>query len=251
MNKRIVSMAALSLSLAGSAYAMDDELTSMEGLIDDGQQIVTDENREQEKQERSVAISRAIVDRRKFANLCWEDDYRGVKEHLESHNDPIPAREYKISLISHLSTARMAVLLENRGHISLAGRDEYGSLLHWAARLNRTPMLLKYAIRRYCKEEKTLDVNEHRKIDGKTPLHKWADGVSWYSAKEILDALEKLHLLLDAGADCTLPDKRGIIPLDMLEQERDRHESLKNDRAIRVYNMLIADLKQTMATRKK
>ena len=59
------------------------------------------------------------------------DDYKGVKQYLDSHPDPILARQYGISLAEHVETARMAVLLERRGHIRLsADRDKYGSILH-------------------------------------------------------------------------------------------------------------------------
>ena len=104
-------------------------------------------------------------------------------------------------------------------------------------------MLLKYAIRRYCKEEETLDINEQRSADGKTVLHQWADAVAW--GREY--AREKLHLLLDAGADCTLPDKSGKVPLDILEHELGAYVYLGDqpDKVV-FYQTLIDDLKKAM-----
>jgi hypothetical protein len=243
MKKHMILISLLSSGLAYRAWAMDDELVSMAGLMDQDDNAITQQNREQAKKERLAQFSLARKERKKLAKMCWIDDYTGVKQYLESHPDPILARQYGISLAEHVETARMAVLLERRGHIRLsADRDKYGSILHRAAG-NGTPMLLKYAIRRYCKEEETLDINEQRSADGKTVLHEWVDGVQWYSRY----AREKLHLLLDAGADCTLPDKSGKIPLDMFEDKLGGYIAFgdQQDKVV-LYQTLVDDLKKAM-----
>ncbi len=247
MKKYMILIVLLSSGLAHHAWAMDDELVSMAGLMDQDDNAITDQDREQAKKERLAQVSLARKERTKLATMCWNDDYKGVKQYLDSHPDPILARQYGISLAEHVETARMAVLLERRGHIRLsADRDKYGSILHRAAG-NGTPMLLKYAIRRYCKEEETLDINEQRSVDGKTVLHQWADGVAW--GREY--AREKLHLLLDAGADCTLPDKSGKVPLDILEHELGAYVYLGDqpDKVV-FYQTLIDDLKKAILTQK-
>jgi hypothetical protein len=250
MQKYIILITLLSFGLAHHAWAMDDELVSMAGLIDQDDNAITDQDREQAKKERLAQVALAKKERYELANMCWNDDYTGVKQYLESHQDPVPARQYGLSLAKQVKTARMAVLLERRGNIRLSvDRDKYGSILHHAAG-SGTSMLLKYAIRRYCKEEETLDINEQRSVDGKTVLHIWADNIwAYYLWPHSRDrAREKLHLLLDAGVDYTLRDKSGKVPLDMLEHELGEWAAIGQQ--VVFYQTLIDDLKKAMLTQK-
>ncbi len=249
MKKYMILITLLSSGLVHHARAMDEHLASMAGLIDeDG-----DEARTEQKEERYYAFYFAREKRDKFAHMCLEDDYKGVKDYLESHTDPIPVQQYGISLIHYVTTARVAVLLERRRDITLDARDQYGSILHWANKINAcTPMLLKYVIRRYCEEEKTLDINERRNIDGETVLHQWANGVAWSHPSDLPVVREKLQILLDAGADCTLKDNKGRLPLDLLEHELrgwvSRGDWKEKEAS---FQTLIDDLKKAMDARKK
>lgn len=108
-----------------------------------------------------------------------------------------------------------------------------------------TYLHLKYAIRRYCREEKTLDVNKDRKIDGQTPLHLAADGADREASRE------KIQILLEAGADYAIKDKSGKTPLDILEHHLHVHRQYGHCiQIITAYEKLIEDAKQAMEVKK-
>src|SRR5271155_737525 len=165
MQKHIISIGILSFGLVISAFAMDDS------------------------QKRTAETKLLKEARKRLMNCCADDNYPEVKEDLESHKDPIAASEYDCSLKSYVKTARMAVLLEKK--VELDNSDHKGSILHTACENDCTPMLLQHAIKRYCAQGKKLDINEQRTIDGKTPLHVWAEKGYCY---DLSWAREKLQI---------------------------------------------------------
>jgi|GEM_PF-3014696 hypothetical protein len=237
MKKYIIVITLLS---SGLAHAMD-EFTDMEGFIE--RQTDKEIQRKVEaKEQRREEMEELRNERYQLASMCWGDNYKGVKEYIESHPN-VPASQYGFSLKDEVTTVRMAVLLESRG-IKLNQNDKNGSLLHSASSWNGTPMLLKYAIRRYCKEEKTLDINAGKKIDGQTPLHLAADDADNKTTRE------KFYILLEAGADGTVKDKGGKTPLDILEHHLHVHRQYDHTEKITVYETLINDLKTAMKSKK-
>lgn len=250
MNKYI-SMIVLSVGLAANLYAMDD-LVEMAGFIEQPQSNEEIQRRAKAKEKRREQVKQLMEERQAFADTCSYDNYQAVKKYLSSHPN-IPVYQYGISLRGCVTTARMAVLLEKKHEIRLGERDKYGSLLHHACCAGNTPMLLKYAIRRYCNELKTVDINARRSTDGKTALYTWAVDAFWGRWKTMFpQAREKLQILLEGGADCTIRDKHGTLPVDYLKHERDAYASMGNkEEEVAGYDILIADLQTAMDARKK
>ena len=72
MKKYMILIVLLSSGLAHHAWAMDDELVSMAGLMDQDDNAITQQNREQAKKERLAQFSLARKERKKLAKMCWE-----------------------------------------------------------------------------------------------------------------------------------------------------------------------------------
>lgn len=243
MQKRIVSIILLSL-VFGHVYAMD-EFAHMVALADQAHPNQR-ANRAPESMRNKREEMRLVKHyRRVFAECCATARYQDVRDVLEDHVEdghPVLSPQYGISLKNYVTTVRIAVLLEKYG-ISLDQTDRYGSILHRACHIVSTPMLLQYAVRRYCVEKKALDINHRRTMDGKTPLHIWAEYGLWGIAPYLPDAQEKLQILLNAGADSKIADKYGALPLDILEQNLDHYTAKKQKDRMRAYQTLIDDLK--------
>lgn len=264
MNKHIVSMAILSVGLAGSVYAMD-EFADMEGFIERQSDEETQRKAEAKRKRRQE-----VWDRDDFADACREERYDDVQTYLDSH-DHIPESQYGIALKQYVTTERMATLLENHG-IRFNESDKYGCIVHYACASHCEPDLLRHAIRCYCQQTKRFDINQQRKFDGMTPLHIWAgDALEAFEEKLVqhtsrglrldesfkqagLQAVtadrEKLQMLIGAGADCRKTSKYGAMPLDLIEQKRDVKAKFGNTLMVELYEMLIHDLKEAMESKK-
>lgn len=243
MQKCIVSIIMASL-IFGRVYAMD-EIVHMAALVGEAHRNQGPKRAPEYIQKKREEMRLLRHYHSVFAECCASARYQDVREVLEEHaqdGHPVLSPQYGISLKNYVTTARIAFLLEKYG-ISLDQTDRYGSILHRACYIVATPMLLQYAVRRYCIEKKTLDINHRRTMDGKTPLHIWANDRLHGIAPYLSEAQEKLQILLNAGADWSIEDKYGALPLDILEENMDHYAAKGQKDKAQAYRTLINDLK--------
>lgn len=190
------------------------------------------------EQERERAILRERYNY--IARYCREDNFKYVKEYLASDIDKsYPAN---FCFIDDVKTVRMAVLLERRGIALDDKRNEFDeSILHRACHADCTPMLLQYSVRNYCNKKKTLKIDELA-VEDQTPLHVWAecalyDGVP--RAKYLLDALQKMDILFEAGADSETIYTPSRTPRKVLEEQLEKYKGNGWEDVEKAYDILI------------